>query len=202
MFLKTRHPLILASQSPRRRYLLKQAGLDFMVKPPTFDESTVPVLPPRETVMLLAKEKAMEIAGQNPDAWVIGADTIVVIDDQILGKPDSPSSARHMLNSLSGRTHQVLTAFSLHHVAENRHIGECVSTDVLFKPLSHSEIDWYIRTDEPFDKAGAYALQGIGAFMVQAVYGSYTNVIGLPVCELMNALFRERIIVLQDHPNS
>jgi len=199
MFLITQHPIILASQSPRRRYLLKQAGLNFVVMPSAFDESTAPVLPPRETVMLLAREKSMEVARLNPDSWVIGADTIVVIDDQILGKPDSQSTSRDMLKRLSGRTHQVLTAFSIDRVSENRHVIEAVSTDVLFKPLSNSEIDWYIRTDEPFDKAGAYALQGIGAFMVQAVYGSYTNVIGLPVCELMTALFREGIIALQDN---
>ena len=202
MFLNTRHPIILASRSPRRRYLLKQAGVHFVVMPATFDESTAPVLSPCDTVQLLAKEKAMEIAGQNPDSWVIGADTIVVIDGQILGKPASASSAREMLIRLSGRTHQVLTAFSLVHMSQNRVIHQVVSTDVLFKPLSNAEIDWYIRTGEPFDKAGSYGLQGIGAFMVQAVYGSYTNVIGLPVCELMNALFRENIIAFQDHPAS
>ncbi len=194
--MKTRFPIILASQSPRRRYLMKQAGIEFTVIPSECEERIEPDLSPDACVAQLAEQKARDIAIRHPEAWVIGADTIVVIDGNILGKPSSKTEAASMLRRLSGRTHQVLTAFTLIHWATDKHIGRTVSTDVLFKPLSDAEIAWYIATDEPFDKAGAYALQGIGAFMVKAVYGSYTNVIGLPICELMETLVAEGIVVL------
>lgn len=193
--MKTRFPIILASQSPRRRYLMKQAGIEFTVIPSSCEERIDPDLSPEACVAQLAEQKAMDIAIRNPEVWVIGADTIVVIDGNILGKPSSKTEAASMLRQLSGRTHQVLTAFALIHSASERTIRRTVSTDVLFKPLSDSEIAWYIGTDEPFDKAGAYALQGIGAFMVKAVYGSYTNVIGLPICELVETLAAEGIVV-------
>jgi septum formation protein len=197
MNLTTRYPIILASRSPRRKYLLRQAGLVFRVVPARFDESSAPLLPPEEYVRMLAREKAIEVARSHPDSWVIGADTIVVSGDRILGKPDSPAAARWMLELLSDRTHQVYTAFSLILVAENREITRSVVTDVRFKALTDAEIQWYIETQEPFDKAGAYALQGIGAGMIRSVFGSYTNVIGLPVCELMETLREAGVIALE-----
>lgn len=193
--MKTRFPIILASQSPRRRYLMKQVGIEFTVIASLCEERVDPGLSPEACVAQLAAQKAMDIAVQNRDAWVIGADTIVVIDGKVLGKPSSKAQAISMLRQLSGRTHQVLTAFALIHLTSGKTICRTVSTDVLFKPLSDAEIAWYIGTDEPFDKAGAYALQGIGAFMVKAVYGSYTNVIGLPICELVESLAEEGIVV-------
>jgi len=193
--MKTCFPIILASQSPRRRYLMKQAGIEFTVIPSLCEERVDPGLSPEACVAQLAEQKAMDIAARNRDAWVIGADTIVVIDGKILGKPSSKMEAASMLRQLSGRTHQVLTAFALIHLTSEKTTRRTVSTDVLFKPLSDAEIAWYIGTDEPFDKAGAYALQGIGAFMVKAVYGSYTNVIGLPICELVESLASEGIVV-------
>ena len=197
MNLITRYPIILASRSPRRKYLLRQAGLVFRVVPAEFDESSASILPPAEYVRMLAREKAMEVARSHPECWVIGADTVVVSGDRILGKPDSPASAKTMLELLSGRTHQVYTAFSLIQFQESREINRAVVTDVRFKVLSDAEIQWYIETREPFDKAGAYALQGIGAGMIQGVFGSYTNVIGLPVCELMDALREVGVIALE-----
>ena len=186
--------LILASKSPRRRYLLKQAGVEFIVISSSFDESTIPESDPEDFVRILAQAKARVVSEQYPQSWVIGADTIVVVDDAILGKPASKAEARAMLNTLSGRVHRVLTGFSLCRLAQNRHYAEVVSTDVRFKVLTPDEIEWYIHTSEPFDKAGAYAAQGLGAFMIKRIHGSYSNVVGLPVCEVMECLVREGIV--------
>jgi len=188
------HPLILASASPRRRYLLEQAGLTFRVIPSTIDESSVPVDPPEDYVRMLAEAKAMEIARRYPESWVIGADTIVLIGDAVLGKPDTEAQARQMLKALSGKTHRVLTGYCICCKAEERAFSETVETKVLFKALTETEIDWYLSTDEPFDKAGAYAVQGLGSFLVKRIEGSYTNVVGLPICEVMEFLLREGVV--------
>jgi septum formation protein len=192
--------LILASKSPRRRYLLEQAGLEFDVIPSDIDESTITLDTPDMYVQLLAKAKAAEIARRFPDRWVIGADTIVLIDRQILGKPDGKTAARKMLHRLSGQTHQVFTGFAICCLGLSRIHTEAVCTDVTFKALSPGEIEWYIHTDEPFDKAGAYAIQGLGTFLVKSIRGSYTNVVGLPVCEVIGYLISEGIIELH-HEN-
>ncbi len=192
--------LILASKSPRRRYLLEQAGLDFDVIPSAVDESAMALTAPDTYVQQLAQAKAEEIAFQFPDRWIIGADTIVLIGDQILGKPDGKAAARDMLLRLSGQTHQVFTGFTICCRALNKNHTEAVRTDVTFKALSPSEIEWYIHTDEPFDKAGAYAIQGLGTFLVKSIHGSYTNVVGLPVCEVIEILIREGVIELH-HEN-
>jgi len=188
--------LILASKSPRRRYLLRQAGLDFEVLPSSIDESSIPMEDPETYVRVLAESKARDISERFPDAWVIGADTIVVIDGTILGKPGSRAEARSMLMQLSGRTHRVLTGYSIRCKDANRSVSETVSTDVHFKSLSADEIDWYIHSGEPFDKAGAYAIQGLGTFLVKGINGSYTNVVGLPVCEVLEFLIKEGIMGL------
>jgi septum formation protein len=186
--------LILASKSPRRRYLLKQAGVEFAVIPSSFDESTIPEASPEDFVRILAQAKAGVVSEQYPRSWVLGADTIVVVDDTILGKPISRAEARAMLTTLSGRVHRVLTGFSLRRHMENRGHAEVVSTDVRFKTLTPDEIEWYVHTSEPFDKAGAYAAQGLGAFMIKQIHGSYSNVVGLPVCEVVECLVREGIV--------
>lgn len=186
--------LILASKSPRRRYLLKQAGVEFSVIPSSFDESTLFDADPEVFVRILAEAKARVVSEQYPRSWVIGADTIVVVDDAILGKPDSNAQARAMLTTLSGRVHRVLTGFSLCRHAEYHHYAEVVSTDVRFKELTPEEIEWYVHTSEPYDKAGAYAAQGLGAFMIKEIHGSYSNVVGLPVCEVVECLVREGIV--------
>jgi septum formation protein len=187
-------PIILASQSPRRKYLLEQAGLTFEVIPSTFDESSVPIERPDKYVRKLAEAKAREVANRTPTAWVIGADTIVLIKDTILGKPESIEQARRMLVQLSGQTHQVLTGYAILHAAKDSLYSETVSTEVVFKNLSASEIEWYINTKEPFDKAGAYAIQGLGTFLVKKINGSYTNVVGLPVCEVIEYLITKGVI--------
>jgi septum formation protein len=186
--------LILASKSPRRRYLLKQAGVEFSVIPSSFDESTLFDANPEVFVRLLAEAKARVVSEQHPRSWVIGADTIVVVDDTILNKPASKAEARSMLAALSGRVHRVLTGFSLCRLVNNHHYAEVVSTDVRFKALTPDEIEWYVHTSEPYDKAGAYAAQGLGAFMIKQIHGSYSNVVGLPVCEVLECLVREGIV--------
>ena len=188
--------LILASQSPRRRYLLEQAGIEFSVIPSSFDENSVKPSSPDVYVRQLAESKARDISEQYAGSWVIGADTIVFIDGNILGKPDSRGEARSMLERLSGKTHQVLTGYCICCHSIGRLFSDVVKTEVRFKKLTAREIDWYINSGEPFDKAGAYGIQGIGTFLVRRINGSYTNVVGLPVCEVMDFLIREKIIAL------
>ena len=168
--------------------------------PSAVDESAMALNAPDVYVQRLAQAKAEEIALQFPDRWIIGADTIVLIDGQILGKPDGKAAARDMLLRLSGQTHQVYTGYTICCHALNKNHTEAVRTDVTFKALSPSEIEWYIHTDEPFDKAGAYAIQGLGTFLVKSIHGSYTNVVGLPVCEVIEFLIREGVIELH-HEN-
>jgi septum formation protein len=188
--------LILASQSPRRKYLLEQAGLRFSIVPSPFDESAVAPCEPALYVQYLAEGKADEVATRHPDAWVIGADTIVAAEDHLLGKPASRTAARRMLGRLSGKTHQVYTGYCICRQRDNAKFVGVAQTDVTFKNLSEKEIEWYIQTGEPFDKAGAYAIQGMGTFLVRRINGSYSNVVGLPVCEVIEILIREGIMDL------
>lgn len=191
-----RPKLILASKSPRRSYLLEQAGLEFFIFPSSFNEDSVTFSSPETYARKLAEGKARDISDKYPDSWVIGADTIVVIHNTVLGKPESSDEARRMLKSLSGRTHQVLTGYCIYCKEKNRFFSETIITDVLFKELSDEEIEWYIHTGEPFDKAGAYAIQGLGTFLVKRINGSYTNVVGLPVCEIVEFLIKQGVIGL------
>lgn len=188
--------LILASKSPRRCYLLEQAGIEFSVIPSSFDENSIKLSSPDIYVRQLAESKAGDISEQYPDSWVIGADTIVLIDGTILGKPGSSTEARTMLKSLSGKTHQVLTGYCICCHRIGRLFSETVKTEVRFKKLTEKEIDWYINSGEPFDKAGAYGIQGIGMFLVRRINGSYTNVVGLPVCEIVEYLIKENVLRL------
>jgi len=189
--------LILASQSPRRRHLLTKAGLEFSVIPSRFEERRVTLSSPESFARYQAEQKASDVSVQYPDSWVIGADTIVFIDGAILGKPNSRSEARTMLSCLSGRTHQVLTGYCICCHETGRFFSDTVCTDVYFKTLTDQEIDWYIISGEPFDKAGAYAIQGIGSFLVKRINGSYTNVVGLPVCEVVEFLISEKVVELK-----
>jgi len=190
-----RHPLlILASLSPRRRYLLEQAGLKFEVVSSNIDETNRYASSPEEYVRTVAEAKARNVAMAYPESWVIGADTIVLIDNTILGKPTSVHEARNMLIQLSGRVHSVLTGYSICCQKKNRFFSDIVRTNVLFKELTGAEIEWYIASGEPFDKAGAYAIQGRGARFIRRIEGSYTSVVGLPVCEVVEFLTREGIV--------
>ena len=178
--------------------MLKQAGLDFEVIPSGLDESLISVTTPKEYVIELAQAKAGDISSKFPNKWVIGADTVVVIDGSILGKPRTTEEAKTMLARLSGRVHQVYTGFAIRNESRGKLFSKAVKTDVRFKKLSDEEIQWYVHTPEPFDKAGAYAIQGIGTFLVKSINGSYTNVVGLPVCEVIEFLIKEGVVGFTD----
>lgn len=180
--------LILASASPRRRELLQQAGVAFTVIPSNAAENVLPGEAPPDYALRVAETKAREVAKLHPGSWVIGADTIVVIDTEILGKPRDHSDGQRMLRLLSGRIHAVMTAFVLINRNGQTETRQVVTTTVTFKSLSDAQIQEYLNTGEPFDKAGAYAVQGIGAALVERVEGSYSNVVGLPIDEVMAAL--------------
>ena len=181
--------IILASGSPRRKELMTQAGIDFKIHVADIDESEVNVdIAPENYVSLLSKIKAQAVAPSYPDRWTIGADTIVALDKTILGKPADHQQAESMLRQLSNRDHNVFTAFTVTRPSTNETVTRVVNTRVRFKDLSSDEIEWYAGTNEPYDKAGGYGIQGIGAFLVKEISGSYTNVVGLPVCELIDTL--------------
>lgn len=182
--------LILASKSPRRYELLKQVGLDFDVIPSGIEEDYIKGESPRKHVLRLAEAKALDVGNQHPDRWVVAADTIVYVDHSILGKPKSREEAKKMLRRLSGKGHRVLTGFSVHHLEKGKGDREAVQTAVKVKKLTQAEMEWYVETGEPFDKAGGYAVQGMGSFMIESIKGSYTNVVGLPICELIQMLSR------------
>ena len=188
MPLNSNEQLILASASPRRQELLWSVGLKFKTIPAHVNEDYREGESPRKHVQRLAKDKALIIAKNNPHAWVLGADTIVVIDEIILGKPKSKSQARIMLERLSGREHKVFTGFTLAHTESKVSKTKVVQSAVQFKTISPEEIEWYISCDEPYDKAGGYSVQGKGAYFIKSIHGSYTNVIGLPLCEVLEEL--------------
>ena len=190
--------LILASQSPRRKTLLEQVCITFDIIPSSIDEGSIKEKDPEKLVSTLSKLKAMDIAQSYPDAWILGADTIVCLDGLILEKPNSKTHAAQMLKTLSNREHTVLTGFTLSCLNKNKTITDIVKTTVCFKELSDKEIEWYISTNEYFDKAGAYAIQGKGAFFIKKIHGSYTNVVGLPICEVMEYFIAEDIIEIKN----
>ncbi len=178
--------LVLASQSPRRRELLGQLGILLEVRPAHADESVSPGEPPRDYVLRVARDKARAVQGD----VVLAADTAVVLGGEVLGKPADAADARRMLAALSGTTHEVLTAVVVRRTAIRLELDAVVSTKVRFAPLSRAEVDWYIATREPLDKAGAYAIQGAGGAFVVGVEGSVSNVVGLPLTETTGLLRR------------
>ncbi len=184
--ISNRNPLILASDSPRRRLLLEQLQIPFRQLSSNADEKESSGDPVRDA-SLIAKAKALAVQALEPSSWILGADTMVVLGRDVMGKPADEREAREMLRSLSGNTHTVITGFCILSSEGVKAHTESVLTEVRFRKLKIAEIDAYIETGEPFGKAGAYAIQGIGAFMVQAINGSYTNVVGLPLCALVKA---------------
>lgn len=188
MGIKISGRLILASASPRRSEFLKLMGLDFETVPADIDETFRPDETPREHVLRLAEEKALFVAKRHPDGWVLGADTIVIVAGAILGKPRSPGEATQMCEKLSGRTHEVLTGFCIIRQDQGVRIREVVVSDVLFRKIAPEEMAWYTRTEEPYDKAGGYAVQGMAGCFIREIRGSWTNVVGLPLCEVIEAL--------------
>jgi len=180
--------LILASESPRRIELLRLTGLDFEVMPSSIEEMPQKGESPAEHVLGLSRQKASAVSSRYPDAWILGADTIVVINGEMMGKPAHASEAREMLTKLSGREHYVHTGFTIARKTADVLLGDVVTSSVLFKNISEEEINWYVQTEEPYDKAGGYAAQGAGAMFIREIHGSYTNVIGLPLCEAVSLL--------------
>jgi len=179
--------LILASRSPRRRFLLRRLAIDFRAVAPAEEE-----LPLEgrggsysRLVRRAARRKARSVARRGPEV-ALGADTIVVCDGEVMGKPASATDARRMLRKLSGRRHQVYTGIAL--VSDGRNMDAYERTEVEFRSLSKAEVERYVATGEPMDKAGAYAIQGAGAALIRAVRGCYTNVIGLPLPKLVALL--------------
>jgi septum formation protein len=177
---------ILASQSPRRRELLSLIGIAHEVRPADLDESALPGESPIAHAERLARSKADTVAAREPAAVVIGADTIVVLDGDILGKPTDAIDAAKMLRRLSGRTHTVLTAVAV--AARGRVVSGVESVEVTFRPLTDQQITSYIATGEPMDKAGAYGIQGFGAVIVERVHGDYFAVMGLALGRLIGLL--------------
>ncbi|MBM7114967.1 Maf family protein [Archangium primigenium] len=177
--------LVLASASPRRRELLGQLGLVFEVSAADIDETPTAGEEAGAYVLRLAREKARAVAARRPGAWVLAADTTVALDGMLLGKPQDEAEARGMLTRLSGRTHEVHTGVAL---VGARMTSVLVRTRVTFRSLGSEEIAWYAATGEPLDKAGSYAIQGKGGFLVASVEGSPTNVIGLPLGETLALL--------------
>jgi septum formation protein len=176
-----------------------QMGLEAEVIPSKVFEDFVQAESPRDHALRLAEAKAREVAGKYPDRWVVAADTIVCINGSILGKPKSREEAVEMLRRLSGQEHRVLTGFSVCHSEKGESDKEAVQTVVRMKPLTPAEIEWYVQTGEPFDKAGGYAIQGAGSFMIESIQGSYTNVVGLPLCELIQMLTRLGAITVSEY---
>lgn len=197
--MKLRVPLILASHSPRRRKLLAQLGLDFEVHPSDLDENATNHRLPEQLVEQLALEKARAVAARFPEALTLGADTIVVLDGDVLNKPADEAEARTMLRRLSGRTHTVYTGVALVHPASRREIVDYEATQVTFAPLTDAEIDAYVATGSPLDKAGAYGIQDdYGAVFIRRIEGDYYNVVGLPLHRLYRMLRNHFADLIED----
>lgn len=180
--------IILASKSPRRREILENTKVRFSVEESHIDEVIKLNELPKETVMRLAYEKALDVANHHKESLVIGADTIVVINDTILGKPKDDIEAYNMLKLLSGKTHYVITGFALINLSLDKKIIDCQVSQVTFKELSEQCIKDYLQTEESFDKAGAYGIQGYGGLLVKNIQGDYFNIVGLPISKISDCL--------------
>lgn len=189
--------LILASQSPRRKELLGLLNIPFAVRVADIDEAMDPAKPVSEEVARVSLAKAMAVPRQ-PEDVVIAADTVVVLDNTVLGKPGNDDIAKAMLRSLSGRSHQVMTGITV--LKGDAHLTHTEVTQVIFRQLSQQEIDRYVATGEPKDKAGAYGIQGGAALFAQGLSGDYYNVMGLPVCRLGQMLRQIAPELTEEHP--
>ncbi|MBC8259582.1 MAG: septum formation protein Maf [SAR324 cluster bacterium] len=178
-------PLCLASSSPRRQQLLKKFGLQFESRSPEIEETPEGKEPAKVFVARMAREKAREVKNTCTElaenVIILAGDTIVFFNGQILGKPESISAARAMLAQLSGQTHQVYSGYSILDSESGNEITDVICTEVSFRNLDENLLDWYIDSEEPFDKAGAYSIQGLGAILVESISGSYSNVVGFPI---------------------
>ena len=180
--------IILASASPRRKEILQNTKLKFEIQKSDIEEVILENESPESMVVRLAYEKAFDVAKRNTDRLVIGADTIVALDNEVLGKPKDQNEAYQMIKRLSNKTHKVITGISLINLKENKIIKDYVVSFVTFKDLSEDSIKDYINTNESLDKAGAYGIQGYGALLVDNIQGDYFNIVGLPISRLSDLL--------------
>ncbi|MGD0351890.1 MAG: Maf family protein [Dehalococcoidia bacterium] len=180
--------IILASGSPRRKELLEKIGLKFEVESSNYEEDIYPGLQPHDVAQKISLKKAEIVASKHKNVVIIAADTFIVFDGQILGKPSTANESREMLQKLNGKSHSVITGFSVIDTAKNKTLSRSVETIVFLKKLTQSEIDTYVKSKEPLDKAGGYAIQGLGAVIVDRIEGDYLNVVGLPLSALTEAL--------------
>lgn len=180
--------IILASSSPRRKEILENTNIKFNIVKSDIEEQISEGESPEQVAMRLAFEKCMDVALKHEESLVIGADTIVVLDDMILGKPKDEQDAYYMLNKLSNSVHQVITGISLINLKGNKKIIDYVVSNVKFKDLSEEDIKDYIQTKESLDKAGSYGIQGYGALLVDEIQGDYFNIVGLPISRLSDLL--------------
>ncbi|MBI4826251.1 MAG: septum formation inhibitor Maf [Nitrospirae bacterium] len=180
--------IILASKSPRRKEILKNAGLKFRIDAGDYEEDLSLKLKPHRLARFLSHEKANAVAARHIDALIIAADTFILYKGQILGKPHTKTEAKRMLTLLNNKTHSVITGFTILDTATKKKISRSVETKVTFKKLTEKEIASYVETGEPLDKAGAYAIQGLGALLVKKIEGDFLNVIGLPLAALADCL--------------
>jgi septum formation protein len=195
--MKQNQPLILASASPRRKELLSGLGITFTVQPSDIAEvgygGTPDKIPSRIVIQKMKAAKAR--IGMELDGYILAADTIVALENEVYGKPENADHARTMLKDLSGKTHQVYTCFRIEGL-EGDFVEKTVKTDVKMREIPAEMLQWYVSTGEPFDKAGSYAIQGHGSILVESISGSYTNVVGLPMAEVVDALVQLKVITL------
>ena len=194
---RTTAPLMLASRSPRRIDFLTALGLQFRVIPADVDESFMEGETFEEHVLRLSVKKARAVSAHHSEEYILGADTLVAVENRLLGKPEDKEDAARMLRILSGNTHRVISGFSIIRESTGDIHRQCVETGVTMRNIHPNEIEAYTATKEPLDKAGAYAIQGMAMTMVTEVQGSYTNVVGLPVPEVITALMELGAVVVE-----
>ncbi len=182
------YAIVLASESTRRVDILRTLGISFSIMPPGIEERRRPYESPKDFVLRISYEKARKVGDLFPDKWIIGADTVVVHKGKVLGKPKTDEDAVAMLKRLRANWHKVFTGYCILNASKQIVYQDVAETKVFIKDLTDDEIAKYVGTSEPFDKAGSYAVQGRGGYMVKEIKGSYTNVVGLPICEITEAL--------------
>lgn len=188
--------IILASESPRRKKLLEQIGLDVKVVPSNIDEKLNPRLKPKTQAETLSTQKARVVSQKYPDAIILAADTLVYINGDILGKPKNIDEGKRMIKKLQGKTHSVITGFTILHGKSKKILTDSSETKVTFRKLSDSQIKNYLKKENPLDKAGGYCLQGMGAVLVEKINGDFSNVVGLPLGKVIPALKKFGIEIL------
>jgi septum formation protein len=189
--------IILASASPRRKEILRMTGLKFSVFASDYEEDLNLKLRPRALARFLSRKKAESVAHKYKNAIIITADTFIAFKNRILGKPRNAKEAGQMLRILSGKSHSVITGFTIMDTASGKILSRSVKTEVYFKKLGRQEINAYVKSGEPLDKAGAYAIQGLGAVFIEKIEGDFFNVVGLPLCALTASLKEFGVHVLQ-----